>query len=82
MYLIQALLGEEGGEGPAANVLRVIGVEQAERLKDIAYHCYLVCDRARRSTEAQDFNALVAAWPDIQRRAAEFSTAPLEERLL
>lgn len=82
MCLIQALLGESGGEEVAAGILRDIGPGEAERLKDIAYHCYLICDRAKRSTEAQDFNTLVAAWPDIQKRATEGTTEPIEERLL
>jgi putative DNA methylase len=84
IYVIAALISEDGGADVAAEMLRTIGVADAERLKDLAYHCYLACDRAkpRRSTEAQDFNELVTAWPDLQKRASEQAAAPREERLL
>ena len=84
MHVISALTTEDGGTDLAAGMLRTIGSDNAERLKDIAYHCYLACDRAKpkRTAEAQDFNAVVAAWPDLQKRAAEIAADPHEERLL
>lgn len=71
IHVIAALIGIDGSEEKAAAALRAIGVDASEHIKDIAYHCYLVCDRARRSTEARDFNALVQAWPDLLRLASE-----------
>jgi len=82
MYLIAALTSEDGGIDLASDTLTAIGGENAERLKDIAYHCYLVCDKAKRSTDAQDFNALVTAWPELQKLGHERSTEPKEQRLL
>jgi len=78
MRLIAALLSEDGGEERAAELLRAIGLRNADRLKSIAYHCYLICDERKRATHARDFNALIAAWPDIERRAAD--TGPYQER--
>jgi len=69
--LIAALVNEEGGEDRAGAVLRIIGLDNADRLKSIAYHCYLVSDERKRTTQARDFNTLIAAWPEIERRAAD-----------
>ncbi len=77
--LIAALVSEEGGEDNAANLLRTIGLDNTDRLKSIAYHCYLLCDQNKRVTEARDFNALITAWPEIERRAGE--VAPRQELL-
>lgn len=71
MHVVAALVGHNGSDERAAAVLRVLGLGNVEHIKDIAYHCYLVCDRARRSTEARDFNAVVQAWPDLLRLASE-----------
>jgi putative DNA methylase len=77
--LIAALVSEEGGEENAADLLRAIGLNNTDRLKSIAYHCYLLCDQKKRVTEARDFNALITAWPEIERRAAE--VVPRQESL-
>ena len=80
MLVIRRLTAEDGGVDRAAEMLRAIDVSERERLKDLAYHCYLACDRAKpkRTVEAQDFNVLVATWPDLEKRAAEIP----ENRLL
>lgn len=75
--LIAALVTEDGGEERAAELLKAVGMENADRLKSIAYHCYLVCDERKRLADALDFNALVAAWPEIERRAAD--VVPIQE---
>ncbi|MDE2480825.1 MAG: DUF1156 domain-containing protein [bacterium] len=71
MHVVAGLVGEDGSDERAATVLREIGSGSVEHIKDIAYHCYLICDRAKRSAEARDFNALVQAWPDLLRLASE-----------
>ena len=71
MHAVAGLVGNDGSDERAAAVLRIIGLGNIEHIKDIAYHCYLISDRARRSTEARDFNALVQAWPDLLRLASE-----------
>jgi putative DNA methylase len=75
--LIAALVSEEGGESNAAHVLRAIGFDNADRLKSIAYHCYLRCDQRKRAMEARDFNAIITAWPALERLASE--ELPLQE---
>jgi putative DNA methylase len=82
IFLVAALTLEDGGTEAAADALQAIGPQSAERLKDLAYHCYLVCDRAKRSTEAQDFNALITAWPDLWKLTQERAAEPSEQRLL
>ena len=77
MHLLSSLVGPDGSDHMAAAMLRALGSNSVEHVKNIAYHCYLVCDRTKRAAEARDFNALVAAWPDIQRLAAERAETPL-----
>ncbi len=69
LFLVAALVGTDGGEQRAADVLRLIGAANADRVKSVAYHLYLVCDARKRATEARDFNALIVAWPTIERLA-------------
>lgn len=71
IHILAALVGESGSDERAADLVRAIGVGNVEHIKDIAYHCYLVCDRGKRSAEARDFNALVQAWPDLFRLGSE-----------
>lgn len=49
----------------------MIGAANADRVKSVAYHLYLVCDARKRASEARDFNALIVAWPTIERLAAD-----------
>ena len=82
MFLVAAITSEDGGTDAGADALLAIGSSVAERLKDLAYHCYLACDKAKRSAEAQDFNAVVTAWPDLQKLAQDRTAQPSEQRLL
>ena len=77
MHILSLLVGTDGSDDKAAAILRVLGPGGVEHIKDVAYHCYLVCDRTKRAAEARDFNALVAAWPELQRLAAESPEATL-----
>jgi hypothetical protein len=71
MHAVAGLVGSDGSDERAAAVLRIIGLGNIEHIKDVAYHCYLASNSARRSTEARDFNALVQAWPELLRLASE-----------
>jgi len=71
IHVVSALVGDDGSDEKAAAILRILGLGNVDHIKDIAYHCYLVCDRAKRSTDARDFNAVVQAWPDLLRLASE-----------
>ncbi len=65
--LIQSLL--EHGETPAAALLARLGAA-AETCRDLAYRLFQVAERRKLVAEAIDYNALVVAWPDLQRLAS------------
>ncbi|MCC7078887.1 MAG: DUF1156 domain-containing protein [Acidimicrobiia bacterium] len=67
-HLIRAL--EVGGERAASDLAARIG-GLGEVAKELAYRLYVICDRKGRSEEAQAYNALVIAWPEICRLAQE-----------
>jgi putative DNA methylase len=71
MALIASLLGDDGSEAAAARVLGAFDSEGAESIKSLAYYCYQLCDDRKRPAEARDFNALVAAWPELERQRPE-----------
>lgn len=59
----------DDGEAAAAALARRLG-SFAEVARDLAYRLYLVCERKKWSQDGQAYNALVVAWPEIQRLAA------------
>ena len=66
-YLIRTL--EEAGEQSAANLLAQLG-EDAERARDLAYRLYTTCERRGWAQDAQAYNSLVVAWPELSRLAS------------
>ncbi len=66
-YLVRA--HEEGGDAAAAALLARVGAGYGETARELAYRLYAVCDKKGWSAEAQPFNALVVAWPEITRLA-------------
>lgn len=69
-YLCWAL--ETGGEQAAADLLRRINAVYAgaaEVARDLAYRLYTVCERKKWAQEAIAYNALVVAWPEVQKLA-------------
>lgn len=69
-YLCRSL--ESGGEAAAADLLRRIEAAYAgasEIARDLAYRLYSLCERKRWAQEAIGYNALVVAWPEIQKLA-------------
>jgi putative DNA methylase len=68
-YLIRTL--ENDGEYAAAELLKKIGSERAETVKDLAYYLYDVCGNKRQDAkEATSYNGLIAVWTDLTRLAA------------
>jgi putative DNA methylase len=59
---------EKDGEAGAAALLRKVGA-LGETARDLAYRLYGVCERKKWSAEAQAYNSLVIAWPEIARLA-------------
>ena len=67
-HLCRAL--DQGGNESAADLIRRIG-PLANSARDLAYRLFSICDKNKWTTEAQPYNRLVAAWPDIQHLAAQ-----------
>jgi putative DNA methylase len=62
-HLIRTL---EQGEIFAAGLLSQLG-SQADVAKELAYRLYSICERKKRSSDAQRYNALVSSWPELVR---------------
>ena len=68
-YLIRVL--ETGGEHEAAVLLKKIGPDNADAVKDLAYCLYDICSNKRKDAkEATSYNALIAVWTELTRQAA------------
>jgi len=67
-HLIRAL--ETEGEHSAALLLKKIGSEKAEAVKDLAYCLYGICEKRSDAKEATSYNALIAVWTELTRQAA------------
>ena len=70
-HLIRALNTE--GEEAAARLLALSG-SLGETARDLAYRLYTTCERKKWAQEALDYNALVVAWPELSRLAAQVAT--------
>ena len=66
--LIKAL--EMDGEHSAALLLKKIGSEMADAVKDLAYCLYGICEKRSDAKEAISYNALIAVWTELTRQAA------------
>ena len=68
-YLVKEY--EENGEKSAAMLLKKIGFDKAETVKDLAYYLYDVCSNKRQDArEATSYNGLIAVWSDLTRLAS------------
>ena len=68
-YLVKEY--EDGGETAAAVLVKKMGFDRAESVKDLAYYLYDICSNKRQDAkEATSYNALIAGWSDIMRLAA------------
>jgi putative DNA methylase len=59
------------GEAVAADLLREVGGGLAEAARELAYRLFSICERKGWAHEALAYNALVTAWPEITRLAAQ-----------
>jgi putative DNA methylase len=67
-YLVREY--EDGGETSAAMLIKKMGYEKAETVKDLAYYLYDICSNKRQDAkEATSYNALISGWNDIMRMA-------------
>ena len=68
-YLVRAL--ENEGERAAALLIKKLGNDKAEAVKDLAYCLYDICSNKRKDAkEATAYNALIAVWTDLTGMAA------------
>ncbi|WP_170364043.1 DUF1156 domain-containing protein [Ruegeria arenilitoris] len=68
-HLIRVL--ENDGEYLAAVLIKKIGSDKAEMVKDLAYYLYEVCSTKRQDAkEATSYNGLIAVWTELTRQAA------------
>lgn len=68
-YLVRAL--ENEGEEAAARLIKKLGSDKAEAVKDLAYCLYDICSNKRKDAkEATAYNALIAVWTDLTGMAA------------
>lgn len=68
-YLVRAL--ENEGEEAAALLIKKLGSDKAEAVKDLAYCLYDICSNKRKDAkEATAYNALIAVWTDLTSMAA------------
>ena len=80
-HLIRAL--EQGGEDAAARLAQRLGGGRSEEARALAYRLYAICERKGWSQEALAYNALVAAWGDVQAKTASGPLGrPEQDRLL
>ena len=67
-HLLRIYYHDKQGDGPAADLLRLLG-SRGEIARDLAYRLFNLCEKRRWSQEAQAYNALVLGWPEIARLA-------------
>lgn len=72
-HLIIAL---DRSEGEAAALLKRVGGGMGERARQLAYLLYQVCDRKSWAKEAEPYNRLVSAWPELEKLVATGASAP------
>jgi len=75
-YLIRKL--ETDGEYEAAVLLKKIGPDKADAVKDLAYCLYDICSNKRKDAkEATSYNALIAVWTELTRQAVSIHESDL-----
>lgn len=69
-HLLRVYHYEKAGDVVAAALLRKLGV-QADVARDLAYRLFNLCEKKKRSLDAQAYNSLVLGWPEIARLSRE-----------
>jgi putative DNA methylase len=69
-HLVRVYFQEKAGDERTADLLRKLG-SRGEIARDLAYRLFDVCEKKKRSQEAQAYNALVLGWSEIARLARE-----------
>ena len=79
-YLIRAL--DQGGETETARLVFLLGSEQSENARALAYRLYAICDRNGWAQEAIPYNTLVTSWTNIQAERRDTIGLPEQQKLL
>lgn len=66
--LVRLYFHEQAGDQAVAALLRRLG-SRAALSRDLAYRLFDICERKKRSQDAQPYNALVLGWPELARIA-------------
>jgi putative DNA methylase len=77
-HLIRIYHIEQKGEMTTAEFLRMLG-SAGEAARDLAYQLFAICEKKKYSQEAQGYNALVLAWPELTRLVQEIRTGRPEQ---
>lgn len=67
------------GEPQAAQLMAKLG-SKAESARELAYRLYAICDRTKRSQDAQRYNGLVQSWPEIAQMAQQLPKQTAEQQ--
>ena len=73
-HLLRLYFHEKAGDMATADLLRKLG-RNGDLARDLAYQLFHVCEKKKRSQEAQAYNALVLGWPEIARLARQGTQA-------
>lgn len=79
--LVRVYFHEKAGDERTADLLRKLG-SRGDIARDLAYRLFDVCEKKKRSQEAQAYNALVLGWSEIARIARQSSSVRAEQTLL
>jgi len=69
-HVLRLYFYEKAGDIATADLLSKLG-KNSDLARDLAYQLFHVCEKKKRSQEAQAYNALVLGWPEIARLARE-----------
>ncbi len=60
---------DEDGEDGAARLLRKLGAA-SDATRELAYRLYNTCERKKWAEDARPYNALILAWPELEKLAS------------
>jgi putative DNA methylase len=69
---------EEDGESAAAALLKKLGAA-ADATRELAYRLYNTCERKKWAEDARSYNALILAWPELEKLGAKLGTEAEDE---
>jgi len=80
-HLLRIYFHEKAGDVTTADLLRKLG-GHGNVARDLAYRLFDMCEKKKRSQEAQSYNTLVLGWPELARLAREQSRSiPAQQEL-